>query len=109
MHSRAARFGSSLCRRTDGAGTISPPSSPTLATPASMGEEVFRPNLSGLSDEDSVVLPVSNVTPYLDTALAALGLHTEARTSFITYVAPSKPSSYTNLINQILASFHAQA
>ncbi|KAI5831446.1 hypothetical protein K523DRAFT_269933 [Schizophyllum commune Tattone D] len=75
--------------KTDGVGTISPPSSPTLATPTAMGEEVFRPNLSGLSDEDSVVLPVSTVTPYLDTALAALGLHTEARTSFITYWLPS--------------------
>ncbi|KAI4522931.1 hypothetical protein K525DRAFT_283239 [Schizophyllum commune Loenen D] len=69
--------------KTDGAGTISPPSSPTLATPAAISEEVFRPNLSGLSDEDSVVLPVSTVTPYLDTALAALGLHTEARTYWL--------------------------
>ncbi|KAI5887724.1 uncharacterized protein SCHCODRAFT_02638820 [Schizophyllum commune H4-8] len=75
--------------KTDGAGTISPPSSPALATPPAITQEVFRPSLSGLSDEDSVVLPIGTVTPYLDTALAALGLHTEARTSFITYWLPS--------------------
>jgi hypothetical protein len=31
-------------------------------------------------------MPVAIITPYLDKALAALGLHTEARTSFITFV-----------------------
>ncbi|KAJ8087491.1 hypothetical protein PM082_006322 [Marasmius tenuissimus] len=31
----------------------------------------------------------ATLTPYLKTALAALGLHTEARTSFITYWLPS--------------------
>ena len=92
MHSRAARFGSSLCRRTDGAGTISPASSPTLATPTAMGEEVFRPNLSGLSDEDSVVLPVSNVTPYLDTALAASwGLRSQPSSANAGHKAPLAP------------------
>ena len=53
--------------------------------------EVFDPNdacLSG-SDKDSVVISVDTVTPYLDTALKALGLHTEAGTSFITFANPT--------------------
>ena len=45
---------------------------------------MFRPGVTGVSNEDSVLLPVADVTPYLDKALAALGLHVEARTSFIT-------------------------
>jgi hypothetical protein len=32
---------------------------------------------------DSVVIPVGKVAVYLDKSLKALGLHTEARTSFI--------------------------
>lgn len=44
---------------------------------------------STLSDADSVVLPVSKITPYLDASLSALSLHVEARTSFITYWLPS--------------------
>ncbi|KAG2741419.1 hypothetical protein P692DRAFT_20255880 [Suillus brevipes Sb2] len=37
----------------------------------------------------SVVIPVGKVAVYLDESLKALGLHTEARTSFITYWLPS--------------------
>lgn len=62
----------------------SPPPSPVLGQP-SVGE-VFRPSLGDLSDSDSVLMPVSSITGYLDSALKVLGLHTEARTSFITYV-----------------------
>ncbi|KAF9563459.1 hypothetical protein CPC08DRAFT_632661 [Agrocybe pediades] len=51
--------------------------------------EAFNPNAAVLNDDNSVVLPVSKITPYLDRALYALGLHTEARTSFITYWLPS--------------------
>ncbi|CAE6411005.1 unnamed protein product [Rhizoctonia solani] len=36
----------------------------------------------------SVLLPFDKVTGYIDDALLALGLHTEARTSFITYWLP---------------------
>jgi len=39
-----------------------------------------------LYDSDSVVLPVLDVTSYLEKTLQVLGLHTEARTSFITCV-----------------------
>ena len=46
--------------------------------------EVFNPSDPRLSDNDSVVISVDTITPYLDAALKALGLHTEARTSFIT-------------------------
>ncbi|KAL1738463.1 hypothetical protein HDZ31DRAFT_50954, partial [Schizophyllum fasciatum] len=74
---------------TKGARAPSPPPSPKLAMRQASTKEIFRPALSGLADEDSVVLLVSSVTPYLDSTLAAMGLHTEARTSFITYWLPS--------------------
>ncbi|KAG1771170.1 hypothetical protein EV702DRAFT_1202059 [Suillus placidus] len=49
----------------------------------------FNPISSSLDDMDSVVISVDKVTVYLDKSLKALGLHTEARTSFITYWLPS--------------------
>ncbi|KAL1675821.1 hypothetical protein EV122DRAFT_217705 [Schizophyllum commune] len=67
----------------------SPPPSPVLTAPATRHKEVFTPGMSNLCDEDSVLLAVSNITPYLDAALKFMGLHTEARTSFITYWLPS--------------------
>ncbi|KAI4522935.1 hypothetical protein K525DRAFT_283243 [Schizophyllum commune Loenen D] len=66
-----------------------PPPSPVLTAPATRHKEVFTPGMSNLCDEDSVLLAVSNITPYLDAALKFMGLHTEARTSFITYWLPS--------------------
>jgi len=42
-----------------------------------------------LSDSNSVVLPIEHTTAYLEKALLALGLHTEARTSFITFWLPA--------------------
>jgi hypothetical protein len=51
--------------------------------------DTFNPISSGLNDTDSIVIPVDKVTVYLDKSLKALGLHTEARTSFITYWLPS--------------------
>jgi len=47
--------------------------------------ERFIPNDATLDDANSVLLVTEKITPYLDSALIALGLHTEARTSFITY------------------------
>jgi hypothetical protein len=44
----------------------------------------FDPISSSLNDMDSIVIPVDKVTVYLDKSLNALGLHTEARTSFVT-------------------------
>ncbi|KAG8960039.1 hypothetical protein FRC00_000951 [Tulasnella sp. 408] len=49
----------------------------------------FTPGSSQCSPQDSVLLPVDEVPDYLDKALLALGLHTEGRTSFITFWLPS--------------------
>jgi len=65
----------------------SPPRSPAFDQPQPV--EYFSPISSDLCDLDSVILPADKVTPYLDKSLRALGLHTEARTSFITYWLPS--------------------
>ncbi|KAH8986744.1 hypothetical protein EDB92DRAFT_1949022 [Lactarius akahatsu] len=50
--------------------------------------DTFDPARPSLNPGDSVLLPTSKVTGYLDLALKALTLHTEARTSFITYWLP---------------------
>ncbi|KAK0437623.1 hypothetical protein EV421DRAFT_1907114 [Armillaria borealis] len=67
----------------------SPPSSPRLDPSHSDIIFPFDPSLAELTDNNSVVLPTSKAALYLDKALAALGLHVEARTSFITYWLPS--------------------
>ncbi|KAG8906501.1 hypothetical protein FRC01_007993, partial [Tulasnella sp. 417] len=61
-------------------------STPLLAArPGTMYPRVgFVPGTTRCSLRDSVVLSVQEVPPYLEKALLALGLHTEARTSFIT-------------------------
>jgi len=51
--------------------------------------ETFDPSRPALSPEDSILLPIGKIPSYLDAALKALTLHTEARTSFITYWLPS--------------------
>ncbi|KAG1853274.1 hypothetical protein C8R48DRAFT_723405 [Suillus tomentosus] len=51
--------------------------------------DTFNPVSNSLDDTDSIVTPVDRVTVYLDNSLKVLGLHTEARTSFITYWLPS--------------------
>lgn len=42
-----------------------------------------------LKPETSVVLPTNKIASYLDAALKTLTIHTEARTSFVTYWLPS--------------------
>ncbi|TFY73038.1 hypothetical protein EWM64_g10974, partial [Hericium alpestre] len=64
----------------------SPSSRPSSPAP---GMDAFNPIKAGLADHDSVLLRVSDMTPYLDACLRALGLHPEARTTFITYWLPS--------------------
>ncbi|THH28598.1 hypothetical protein EUX98_g5600 [Antrodiella citrinella] len=59
------------------------------AVPALDVTAAFNPVNATLTDDDSVLLCVAELTPYLDACLKALGLHTEARTSFITYWLPS--------------------
>jgi len=49
--------------------------------------ETFDPSRPFLNPGDSVLLSIGKVAGYLDAALKALALHTEARTSFITYVS----------------------
>ncbi|ESK91244.1 ubiquitin family protein [Moniliophthora roreri MCA 2997] len=51
--------------------------------------ENFVPSQPVIDNMNSVVLPIGMVPLYLSQALQALGLHTEARTSFITYWLPS--------------------
>lgn len=76
---------------------------PSLNSPPAPGyitsDETFIPTHARLEPTNSVVLEVAKVTPYLDSALKTLGLHTEARTSFITYVycTRSVPSPQTSL------------
>ncbi|KAF7330083.1 Ubiquitin family protein [Mycena kentingensis (nom. inval.)] len=65
---------------------LSPPPSPV---PGSI--PAFRPAhaSAAFKYDTSVILPIARVPLYLDAALRALGLDTEARTSFITYWLPA--------------------
>ncbi|KAF6740892.1 hypothetical protein DFP72DRAFT_1128633 [Ephemerocybe angulata] len=71
---------------TTAQGLLSPPASPQLGA---VDDTSFVPNRPTLDASNSVVLEVAKMTPYLDSSLKALGLHVEARTSFITYWLPS--------------------
>jgi hypothetical protein len=50
--------------------------------------EAFDPVNPIINDTNAVVIAIEKITPYLDASLKALGLHTEARSSFITYASP---------------------
>jgi hypothetical protein len=63
------------------------PDASRAATPIA-NMETFDPARPSLNPGDSVLLPISEVPGYLDGVLKALALHTEARTSFITYWLP---------------------
>jgi len=66
------------------------PATPNASRPTTpIGDmETFDPSRPSVSPGDSVLLPIGKVPGYLDAALKALALHTEARTSFITYWLP---------------------
>ena len=51
---------------------------------ADPGIETFNPTDVVISDKNAIAICVKDITPYLDATLKALGLHTEARSSFIT-------------------------
>ncbi|KAF8495735.1 hypothetical protein F5888DRAFT_1794849 [Russula emetica] len=51
--------------------------------------EMFDPSRPSLSPGNSILLPIGKIPGYLDAALKGFTLHTEARTSFITYWLPS--------------------
>ncbi|KAI0060420.1 hypothetical protein BV25DRAFT_1807319 [Artomyces pyxidatus] len=65
------------------------PLSPVSSRPGTPAVEAFDPARAVLTAQDSVLLPISKIPAYLDSALKCLCLHTEARTSFITYWLPS--------------------
>ncbi|TFK19910.1 ubiquitin-domain-containing protein [Coprinopsis marcescibilis] len=75
---------------TTDVGLFTPPHSPELGKSSDGGEvEKFIPNQPTLNKDNSVLIKVDDIMLYLDSSLKALGLHTEARTSFITYWLPS--------------------
>ncbi|KAF8594405.1 hypothetical protein BDV93DRAFT_459044 [Ceratobasidium sp. AG-I] len=63
--------------------------SPATSRPASPAytpsKLTFNPSKPALTPSNAALLPFGKVTAYVDDALISLGLHTEARTSFITY------------------------
>ncbi|KAG1896011.1 uncharacterized protein F5891DRAFT_959245 [Suillus fuscotomentosus] len=69
--------------------------------------DTFNPITNSLDDMDSIVIPVYKAPVYLDKSLKVLGLHTEARTSFITCVH----MRYLRLSNHehLLATVYPQA
>lgn len=62
---------------------MSPAQSPVSA-PTELPVLAFNPACPIIDPDNSVLLPLGKVTKYIDDALLGLGLHTEARTSFIT-------------------------
>ncbi|VDB94114.1 unnamed protein product [Peniophora sp. CBMAI 1063] len=77
---------------TDTANLLSPPPSPRRSTDSVAvisDVSTFDPACPFIGPDDSVLLPCNKIGAYLDNALTGLGLHTEARTSFITYWLPS--------------------
>ncbi|QRV96132.1 ubiquitin family protein [Ceratobasidium sp. AG-Ba] len=67
------------------------PCSPAVSRPGSPVQEVaatFDPSRPVITPDNSTVLPFEKVTGYIDDVLLSLGLHTEARCSFITYWLP---------------------
>lgn len=66
---------------------ISPPPSPRVNQIG--GIEYFVPSEASVNPTNAILLALSDLPSYLDKVLNVLGLHTEARTSFITYWLPS--------------------
>ncbi|KAG8710119.1 hypothetical protein FRC08_017588 [Ceratobasidium sp. 394] len=67
------------------------PLSPACSRPASPALDLpkaFDPSRPIVTPANSVVLPFNKVAGYIDDVLISLGLHTEARCSFITYWLP---------------------
>ncbi|KAK2464928.1 hypothetical protein APHAL10511_003004 [Amanita phalloides] len=70
--------------------TVTPPASRPATPELDLSTDRFDPTNPILTPQNAVLLAVpTDVTKYLDQALLAMGLHTEARTSFITYWLPS--------------------
>ena len=93
---------------------ITPPPSPSTSTGGALvlNAPTFNPAYPKIGPEDAVVLPCDKVGMYLDGALTVLGLHLEARTSFITFVLryiSVDMQALTPVAAQLLASQYSQA
>jgi hypothetical protein len=80
------------------------PNASRATTPVEEDIETFDPSRPSLSPGNSILLPIGKIPSYLDVALKALTLHTEARTSFITY-ASSLLLPSLSLINKTKSLF----
>ncbi|KAG9015630.1 hypothetical protein FRB90_004668 [Tulasnella sp. 427] len=67
---------------------VSRPSTPTTGYRLIRRELAFIPGKTTCSPSDSVLVESKDAPAYLNKALETLGLHTEARTSFITFWLP---------------------
>lgn len=61
-----------------------PPTSRATSPAPPTAPPIFEPGTADVLPSESVLLPAQKIAFYLDDTLTALGLHTEARTSFIT-------------------------
>ncbi|CAE6458870.1 unnamed protein product [Rhizoctonia solani] len=68
---------------------LSSPPSTRPTSPIEAPYHAFDPASPVLLPSHSALLPFDKVTGYIDDVLLVLGLHTEARTSFITYWLPN--------------------
>ncbi|KAF8594412.1 ubiquitin-domain-containing protein [Ceratobasidium sp. AG-I] len=86
--------------------------SPTPSRPTSPGCTTFKlafdPSKPVLTSNNAIILPFEKITPYIDDALISLGLHTEARTSFITYWLPDL-SKHKNIALRFLPQSEYEA
>lgn len=85
-----------LAFRTASSGILSPPPSPRLNGGGS--QAYFDPAFANVTRDNGVVLSVlKELMSYLDKALTSMGLHVEARTSFITYALLYSYRSFANV------------
>ncbi|KAF8603244.1 hypothetical protein BDV93DRAFT_544910 [Ceratobasidium sp. AG-I] len=68
---------------------LATPASSRPGSPSGPSDITFDPLRARLEPSNSALLPLDKATAYIDDTLLALGLHAEARTSFITYWLPS--------------------
>ena len=63
---------------------MTPPTSRATSPLHPVDLPIFEPGTAEVLSSESILLPAQKTASYLDDALTVLGLHTEARTSFIT-------------------------
>lgn len=83
---------------------ISPPVTPTQEN----ASESFNPAHAHVYPWESVLVLTTKVTGYLDRILEAIGLNTEARTGFITFVPRWFSAPPHTQFPQILASVDSE-